>query len=104
MYVTVRRYTIIPGSAAELNRRIQDEFLPIINKLPGFVEYFWISAGDKEMFSVSVFTDRAGSADAVRAAAEYVKRNLTSLLPYPPNVMSGDVIVHQARSDAERAA
>ena len=30
MYVTIRRYKIAPGSTAELKRRIQEGFLPII--------------------------------------------------------------------------
>jgi hypothetical protein len=104
MYVTVRRYTMAPGSATELKCRIQDEFLPIISKMPGFVEYFWISGGGNEMFSVSVFTDRAGASESVAAAADYVKQNLTSLLPYPPTVMNGEVVVHHAKSEAERVA
>jgi len=104
MYVTIRRYKIAPGSTAELKRRIQEGFLPIISELPGFVEYFWTSAGENEMFSVNVFTDRAGAEASVGAAAEYVRKNLTSLLPNPPEVMTGEVVVHQAKSKAEKAA
>jgi hypothetical protein len=88
----------------ELKRRIQQEFLPIVSKVPGFIEYFWTSAGQNEMFSVNVFKDRAGAEESVRAAADYVKKNLTSLLPNPPEVITGEVIAHQGRAEAERAA
>jgi heme-degrading monooxygenase HmoA len=104
MYVTVRRYKIAPGSTAELKRRIQQEFLPIISKVPGFIEYFWMSAGENEMFSVNVFQDRAGADESVKAAANYVRKNLTSLLPNPPEVISGEVVTHQTKAEAERAA
>lgn len=104
MYVTVRRYKIAPGSTAELKRRIQQEFLPIVSKVPGFVEYFWISSGENEMFSVNVFQDRAGAEQSVKAAADFVKKNLTSLLPNPPEVISGEVVTHQAKGEAEKAA
>jgi antibiotic biosynthesis monooxygenase len=104
MYVTVRRYKIASGSTAELKRRIQQEFLPIISKVPGFVEYFWMSSGENEMFSVNVFQDRSGAEQSVKAAADYVKKNLTSLLPNPPEVISGEVVAHQATAEAERAA
>ena len=104
MYVTVRRYKIASGSSAELKRRIQQEFLPIVSKLPGFIEYFWMSAGENEMFSVNVFRDRAGAEESVRAAADYAGKNLASLLPDPPEVISGEVVAHQARTKAERAA
>jgi hypothetical protein len=104
MYVTIRRYKIASGSAAELKRRIQEGFVPIISKLPGFVEYFWTSAGENETISVNVFTDRAGAEESVRAAAEWVRRNVASLLPNPPEVMTGEVVVHQTKSQAEKAA
>lgn len=104
MYVIVRRYKTAPGSSAELKRRIQQEFLPIVSKVPGFIEYFWMSAGENEMFSVNIFQDRSGAEESVRAAADYVKRNLTSLLPNPPEVISGEVVVHQAKGGVERAA
>jgi hypothetical protein len=102
MYVTIRRYKIAPGSTLELKRRVQEGFLPIVSKLPGFVEYFWTSAGD-EMFSVNVFTDRAEAEESVRAAADYVRKHLASLLPNSPEVISGEVVVHQAKSQTEKA-
>lgn len=104
MYVTIRRYKIAPGSTLELKRRIEEGFLPIVSKLPGFVEYFWTSAGDNEMFSVNVFADRAGAEESVRAAADYVRNHLASLLPTSPEVISGEVVVHQAKSQTEKAA
>ena len=104
MYVTIRRYKIAPGSTAELKRRVHEGFLPIVSKLPGFVEYFWTAAGEDEMFSVNVFKDRAGAEESVRAAANYVREHLTSLLPNPPEVMAGEVVVHQSKLEAEKAA
>src|ERR1700686_944065 len=104
MYVTIRRYKIAPGSTSELKRRVQEGFLPIVSKLPGFVDNFWPSAGGNEMFSVNVFTDRAGAEESVRAAADYVRKDISSLLPNSPEVISGEVVVHQAKSQTEKAA
>jgi hypothetical protein len=104
MYVTIRRYKVPPQSTAKVTRRVQEGFVPIISKLPGFVEYFWTSAGENEMFSVNVFTDRAGAEGSVRAAADWVRKSLASLVPSPPEVMTGEVIVHQAKSQTEKAA
>lgn len=56
------------------------------------------------MSSVNVFQDRSGAEESVRAAADYVKKNLTSLLPNPPEVISGEVVAHQAKTGAEKAA
>jgi heme-degrading monooxygenase HmoA len=103
MYIAVRRYKIAPGSTPELRRRIQQEFMPIVSKVPGFIEYFCTFAGENEMFSVNVFEDRAGAEGSVRAAADYV-RDHKSLFPNPPEVISGEVMAHQAREEIKRAA
>ena len=94
MYVTIRRYKIAPGSTAEL-KRFQEGFLPIISALPGFIEYFWTTAAEDEVFSVNVFADRKGAEESIRVAADYVRNHLTSMLPNPPDVIAGEVVVHQ---------
>ncbi len=104
MYITIRRYKIAPGSTAELKRRVQEGFVPIVSKLPGFVEYFWTSAGENEMFSVNVFKDKAGADESVRAAADWVQKNLASLISSPPEVMTGEVVVHQSKQETTKAA
>jgi len=103
MYLMVRRYKIAPGSTPELMRRTQQEFLPIVSKVPGFIEYFCMFGGEDQMFSVNVFNDRSGAEESMRAAVAYI-RDHKSLFPNPPEVISGEVIAHQAREEAEKAA
>ncbi|MFD7561312.1 hypothetical protein ACFV9E_43400, partial [Streptomyces sp. NPDC059835] len=59
---------------------------------PGFVAYYWIDAGGGVMVSTSVYEDRAGAEESVRRAAEFVRDNLASLLPNPPQVTAGEVV------------
>jgi hypothetical protein len=97
MYVTIRRYKIAPGSVDKLTQEVRDGFLPIISKVPGFREYFWVNAGDDVMFSVNVFEDRAGAEESVRRAQDFTTReHLASLLPNPPEITTGEAVVHQA--------
>ena len=103
MYLTMRRYKIAPESTPELMRRTQQEFLPIVSKVPGFIEYFCTFTTQNEMFSVNVFKDRAGAEESVRAAAAYVREH-QSLFPNAPEVISGEVIAHEISQEAERAA
>lgn len=97
MYGTLRRYKIAPGSADRLAREVQESFVPIVSKLPGFREYFWINSGDNVMCSLSIFDNRAGAEESVRKAADWVReRNLGSLLPNPPEITTGEIVAHQA--------
>jgi len=96
MYVSVRRYKMEPGSVDELMRRVEEGFVPIVSKGPGFVAYYALDAGDGVVASISVFEDQAGAEESNRMAADWVKENLAALLPNPPEVTAGEVRVHKA--------
>ena len=91
MYAAVRRYEGVTDPA-EAGRRVQEGFLPLIQQVPGFVAYYWVAAVDGVMVSTSVFEDRAGAVESIKRAADFVRENLASLLPNPPQVMAGEVV------------
>jgi hypothetical protein len=59
MYAVVRRYDGVTD-AAEAGRRVKEEFIPLLQDMPGFVAYYWVNAGGGVMVSTSVFQDQAG--------------------------------------------
>ena len=95
MYGSIRRYKTSPGAAAELAQRVNQGFVPIISKAPGFVAYYVVDAGNDVVASVSVFQDQAGAEESNRMAAGWVKENIASLLPGPPEITAGAVTVHK---------
>lgn len=94
MYATVRRYDGVtdPGEAG---RRVAEGFVPIISEVPGFVAYYWVDAGDGVMVSTSVYETQDGAEQSNSKAAEWVKENLASLLPNPPQITAGEVVAHR---------
>ena len=100
MYASVRRAKSSPGSTAEIARRVEKEFVPIISGLPGFHEYYAIDAGNDVVVTVSIFHDRAGAEESNRRAAEWVKQALGSLLTTPLEFSTGEVVVHKAMQPA----
>ncbi len=95
MYASIRRYTTSPGAAAELARRVNQGFVPIIGKAPGFVAYYVVDAGNDVVASVSVFQDQAGAEESNRMAADWVKENMASLVSGSPEITAGAVTVHK---------
>ncbi|MFF8510684.1 hypothetical protein ACF064_21600 [Streptomyces sp. NPDC015492] len=91
MYAVMRRYEGVTD-AAEAGRRVDEGFVPLVCRVPGFVAYYWVDAGDGVMVSTSVFEDRAGAEESVRAAADFVRENLAPLLPHAPQVTAGPVV------------
>jgi hypothetical protein len=96
MYVTVRRYEGVTDPA-EAGRRVNEGFLAIISKVPGFVAYYWVDAGGGVMISTSVFQDQSGEEESNKLAADYVREKMASLLPKPPQITAGEVIAHKTK-------
>jgi len=91
MYAVVRRYEGVTDPA-EAGRRVDEEFVRILREVPGFVAYYWVDAGDGVMLSTSVFEDQAGEEESTKRASAFVRTNLQSLLPNPPQVTAGHVV------------
>lgn len=91
MYAVVRRYNGVTDPD-EAGRRVQQEFIRILQDVPGFVAYYWVDAGEGVMLSTSVFQDKAGEEESTKRAAKYVHESLESLLPNPPLVTAGQVV------------
>ncbi len=93
MYASIRRYVVHAGSIDEIARQVNKGFLPIIRDIPGFVAYYVVDARHGTGISFSIFEDQAGAERSVAASREYVKENLASLFPNPPEIMDGEVLV-----------
>ncbi|HEY2507314.1 MAG TPA: hypothetical protein VGI58_12410 [Streptosporangiaceae bacterium] len=91
MYAVVRRYEGVTNPA-EITRRVNEDFVPMVRDVHGFVAYYWINAGDGVVLSTSVFEDQAGEEESTKRAADYVYSSLRSLLPNPPQVTRGEVM------------
>jgi hypothetical protein len=94
MFAVIRHYHFDPKDSAEIDRRIREEFVPIIKKAKGFVRYYWLDTGNGEGASLSVFSDKAGADESVRLAADWVKENLSKLLTEKPEIIEGPVKAH----------
>jgi Antibiotic biosynthesis monooxygenase len=97
MYAAIRRYHTDPDSVDEIAGRVNEEFVDMINDMPGFVTYFVLNTGQGEIGSVSVFEDQQSAEESNSQAEEWVRQNLSELLPTPPNFAAVQVIAYKAR-------
>ncbi len=98
MHAAIRQYQVDPGSVDEIRREVNEGLLPIIKDVYGFQAYYAIDAGGGRMASVSVFDDRAGAEESTRMAADWIRQNMASLIPNPPQVLEGEVFANEAAS------
>jgi hypothetical protein len=101
-YVVIRMWTVKPDrSADELMALIRDEFVPLVEDVPGFI---WYVAGTnpetRGQFSVGVFEDEAGAAESNRRAAEWGEQGAADFVEGEPVVYEGVIGVSAESSGA----
>jgi hypothetical protein len=102
MHAIVRRYEgIDPKRTDELKRKVGESLTPRLSKLPGFNSYFLIEAGDGVMSSVNFFDTSAQADESTRVVANWLREEkLEAIVPNPPKITGGEVIVHEMNGAA----
>src|SRR5919112_2719998 len=96
MFAAIRYYRTDPDSIESVVRRVRKGFVPIIRQTSGFVSYFVLAPRQGEIVSVSVFEAQSGAEESHLKAEEWVKQNLSELLP-SPEFAEGQVVVYEAK-------
>jgi hypothetical protein len=107
MFVTIRRYSPKNGAVNKaslelLRRQIQDEFLPTVQKIPGFKAYYVLNVANREVLTLSFCLTEEGKQEASRCAAEYTLRNPLVYELGQPEVTESEVLT-SAESSGELA-
>lgn len=96
MFAAIRYYRTDPESIESVVRRVKEGFVPIIRETPGFVSYFVMAPRQGEIVSVGIFEDQQGAQESNTKAEEWLRQNLSELLP-SPEFAEGQVVVYEAR-------
>lgn len=92
MFISVRRYKVNPADVPEITKRAQEGFVPIMKGSPGFVAYYGVDHGNGDVATVSIFESQEQAEASNNRAAGWVKENLASLVPNPPEIITGDIL------------
>jgi hypothetical protein len=91
MYASIRKYKNVTD-ADEAIKRINEEFVPIVSGVPGFIAYYVVGSGEGVVTSVNIFEDKSGVQESNRRAAGFVK-NYANLFTTPPEITAGDILI-----------
>jgi hypothetical protein len=90
-YVVIRHYKDSTKLIDELEQRSGD-VEKLIRGIKGFIAYNLVRSEVGGGFSVSVYQDRAGAEESVRAAREYIQQKLPNV-GAPPEVIQGEAVI-----------
>ncbi len=70
--------------------------MPLMSKVPGFVAYYLVGAGNNIVASIGMFETREGAAAADRLACEWFRTDWPTFIMIPPELTAGEVMTHSA--------
>jgi len=94
MHAVIRRYKVRLGTVASAAQHAESSLLPQMNRLPGFVAYYLLDAGDSVLASISVCETPEGADAAAALAASWFRSDWPSFRLIPPEITDGEVLVH----------
>ena len=92
MYVSVRHYH--SRDVAEVARRAQESFLPLVREVAGFSAYYIVDEGGGAFSAITMAEDEIGVDESARKALDWVSKNAADLVESGPTVTSGEVVAH----------
>jgi hypothetical protein len=100
MFVVIRKYRG-GGRPEEIAQRVGEGLVPVLRQQPGFRAYYAFVSEDGHPVSVSVCDGREAAVRASDRAREWVTANMKDLIPDPPEVTMGPMLVDAATFDDE---
>lgn len=100
MFISVRRYEGVK-KPKDLVHRVENEFVPIVSKINGFIAYYLTISGNNVVLTTSIFDNQKGVSESDKKAAEWVKKSLADFVTNPPQITEGDVLVHKTKMPAK---
>lgn len=105
MFVTIRRYSPKNGSINKaslelLRRQIQEDFIPVIQQIPGFRGYYVASIADRELLTLTLCESAEASEASAQCAADYTLRNPLMYELGRPEVTQGQVLTRAEHAPA----
>ena len=102
MHAIVRRYEGIDTKRTdELTRKVGESLTPRLKKLDGYNGYFLIEADNGVMSSVNFFDTSTHADESTPVVAEWLREEkLDTVLPNPPKITGGKVLVEEMKARA----
>jgi hypothetical protein len=97
MFTIVRKFKLTRESVDEVARRVQESFVPLLRKQPGFRDYYLLEGGPDVLISIRVFDSADEALASNEVAANWMRDNVLEFVKGMPEVMAGNVLVAEGK-------
>lgn len=88
MFVSIRHYKNVK-SVRQICGKIEESFVDLLKKSPGFIAYYAVDGGGGTMATVSIFSTERMALESNAKAAQWLADNVADLQPDPPEIIGG---------------
>ena len=93
MYIVIRTYTTT--SPLEVLDKVQHDFVPLVTKMPGFINYYVFPFEEDKIVVVNMFDTQANGEASNEMAAKWVSENIAQLYTSGPAIIQGETEIAQ---------
>lgn len=93
MYAIIRKYR--GREIKEVTRRVNESFVPLIQKQPGFIAYYALESPSDTWASISIFEERSQAEASNNVAKDWVQKNMAQYVSGPPEITAGELVIHE---------
>ena len=99
MHAIIRRFdSVDQNRIAELTGKVNETLVPKLEKLPGFMGFYLIEAGNGVFSSLSLFETPEQGKESTNVVASWIRdEKLETLIRNEPTITSGKVVAHSDR-------
>jgi heme-degrading monooxygenase HmoA len=97
MFASIRKYKVKRGSAEDLAKRVQDDFVPLMRQIEGFRSYYLLDGGPDVLITISIFDSADAAFASNETAANWVRHNVLEFTRGMPEVMVGNALVAEVK-------
>ena len=96
MFISIRKYKT--SDSAEVARRVNEQFLERVSKVPGFRGYYLVDIGDSNLASINLFDTLEGMQESNKLGPAWAKEAAAELLG-PAEIHAGEVVAQLAKKE-----
>jgi heme-degrading monooxygenase HmoA len=95
MALSVTRVKVAPGSEREIARHVQESFVPLVSKEPGFLAFYLVSTPGDEVAMISMFQEQGAAEAFNRKTLEWITQTVAKQVHGSVQFTTGQVLVHK---------
>lgn len=92
MYTVIQRYTFDPQVSAALVQAMKVGLVPLLQKIPDFVAYYWLDNDEGAGAALCMFEQQASAERSLEVTTAFVEEHATACAG-PPEIIRGEVKV-----------